>query len=117
VLISIVRISVAERHRQEVLRMLRIFRGRTTARAGCLEFHVSQDVVDANILTVTERWATREELNAHVRSADYKLLLAAIDLATAPPEIRFDATDHVGGLDVVRAARSGQPAETDGSEE
>jgi quinol monooxygenase YgiN len=91
--------------------MLRILKGHTTAKAGCLAFEVSQDLTDANVLTVTERWATRPDLDAHVRSADYKLLLAVIDLGTAPSEIRFDVTEPIGGLDVVWAARSGQPAE------
>jgi quinol monooxygenase YgiN len=88
--------------------MLRILKGHTTVKAGCLAFHVSQDLMDANVLTTTERWATRADLDAHIRSADYKLLLAVIDLAAAPPEIRFDVTEPIGGLDVVWAARSGQ---------
>jgi len=111
VLLSTVRISVAERHRHDVLRMLRILQGRATARAGCLAFHVSQDVADPNMLTVAERWATKEALAAHVRSADYKLLLAVIDTAAAPPEICFDTTDRIGGLEVIRTMRSGQSTE------
>jgi quinol monooxygenase YgiN len=91
--------------------MLRILRGLTAARTGCLAFHVSQDVMDANVLTITERWATRSDLEAHVRSADYKLLLAVIDLGTTRPEIEFDVTEPLGGLDVVWAIRSGQQPE------
>jgi len=89
--------------------MLRILKGHATAKAGCLAFDLSQDVMDANALTVTERWATRTDLDAHLRSADYKLLLTVIDLASAAPEIGFDVAEPVGGLDVVSAARSGQP--------
>jgi len=63
-----------------------------------------------NILTITERWPTRSDLCAHVRSADYKLLLAIIDLASAPPDIRFDQIEPVGGLDVVWEMRSNQGA-------
>jgi len=104
VLLSTVRISVAERDRHDVIRILRILGGHATAR-GCLAFHVSQDVADANVLTVTERWATREALGAHVRSADYRLLLAVVDMATASPEICFDVADHIGGLDFIRTMR------------
>jgi quinol monooxygenase YgiN len=91
--------------------MLRILKGRTTAKAGCLAFHVSQDLADANVLTITERWATRADMSAHVRSADYKLLLAAMDLGTTPPDIRFDEAEPLGGLDVVWAMRDGHQPE------
>jgi quinol monooxygenase YgiN len=72
---------------------------------------VSQDLGEANVLTITERWATQSDLDAHIRSADYKLLLAVLDLAAAPPEIRFDRTESLGGLDVVWALRAGQQVE------
>jgi len=111
VLLSTVRLVVAARNRHDVVRMLRILRGHTTARAGCLAFDVSQDVMDENVLTISERWATRADLDAHVRSADYKLLLAVIELAMAPTEIRFDLAEPLGGLDVVRAMRSDQTAD------
>ena len=110
-LLSTVRLSVAERHRYDVLRMLRVLRGHTMAKAGCLAFHMSQDLIEAGVLTITECWATRDDLDAHIRSADYKLLLAVIDLAVLPPEIRFDVTTPIGGLDVVWALRSGRPDE------
>jgi quinol monooxygenase YgiN len=111
VLLSTVRLSVAERHKRDVVRLLRILRGHATAKADCLAFDVSQDLMDPSVVTITERWATRQALDAHVRSADYKLLLAVIDLGTAPPDIRFDVANPVGGLDVIWATRSGQPAE------
>jgi quinol monooxygenase YgiN len=108
VLLSTVRISLTERNRPDVVRLLRILKGHAEAKAGCLEFHVSQDLTDADVLTITERWATRTDLDAHLRSADYKLLLAAIDLGTTPPEIQFDLTEPIGGLNVVSTVRSGQ---------
>jgi quinol monooxygenase YgiN len=95
--------------------MLRILSGHTTAKAGCRAFHVSQDVIEENVLTITERWATRGDFDAHVRSADYKLLLAVIDLAAAPPDIQFDVTEPLGGLDVLWAVRSGQRPEDAGA--
>ena len=104
-LLASVRLTVSDRHRSDVLRTLRILRGRTTAKAGCLAFDVSEEI-DSKVLSITERWATRNDLNAHIRSADYKLLLAVIDLAADSPEIRFEVARALGGLDVVSAVRS-----------
>lgn len=110
VLLASVRLTVADRHRSDVLRTLRILRGRTTAKAGCLAFDVSEGL-DTKVLSITERWATRDDLDAHIRSADYKLLLAVIDLAAASPEIRFESAEALGGLDLVSAVRSGADAD------
>jgi hypothetical protein len=63
-------------------------------------------VTDPDSVTITERWVTRADFDEHVRSAEYRLLLAVIDLSATPPEIRFDDVDPIGGLDVVTALRS-----------
>jgi quinol monooxygenase YgiN len=105
---SIARLAIAERHRHDALRTLRVLRGHTTAKAGCVAFQVTQDLADPAVLTIIERWATRADLDAHIRSSDYKLLLAVIELAVRPPEIRFDVLEPVGGLDIVWAVRSVQ---------
>ena len=107
---STARLAIADRHKQDALRTLRVLRGRTAAKAGCMAFQVAQDLEDPTVLTIIERWATRDDLDAHIRSSDYKLLLAVIELAVRPPEIRFDVLEPVGGLDVVWANRLAQEA-------
>jgi quinol monooxygenase YgiN len=82
--------------------------GHATARSGCAGFSIAQDVANPETLTICEQWATREDLDEHVRSADYRLLLAVIDLSVSSPEIRFDDLGHLGGLELVQALRSQQ---------
>ena len=79
--------------------------GHATAKSGCAAFSISQDVTDPETLTICEQWATREDLDEHVRSADYRLLLAVIDLSVTPPDISFDDLGHIGGLELVQALR------------
>jgi quinol monooxygenase YgiN len=112
--ISTVRLSISDRDRSEVLRMLRVLMGHATARAGCAGFSISQDLADPLALTICDQWATREDLEAHVRSAEYRLLLAVIDLSVTPPDISFDGLAHIGKLELVEALRGPQgPARTD----
>ena len=59
-------------------------------------------------LTICDRWVTREDLDEHIRSAEYRLLLAVIDLSVIPPDISFDYLEHIGGLDIVHALRAPQ---------
>jgi len=103
---STVRLQILERQQAEVLRTLRILTGHATARAGCAYFSVSREAADPTTVTITERWATRKDLDEHVRSTEYRLLLTVIDLSVTPPDIRFDVLDHIGGLDLVQSLRA-----------
>ena len=79
--------------------------GHTTAQAGCAGFSILQDMSNPEALTICDKWMTREDLDEHVRSAEYRLLLAVIDLSMTPPDISFDDLEHIGGLDLVQALR------------
>jgi quinol monooxygenase YgiN len=104
-ILSTVRLAISPRERPEVLRILRVFMGHTTARSGCAGFSVSQDLTNSEALTISDRWVTREDLDEHLRSTEYRLLLAVIDLSLTPPDIRFDELVHLGGLDLVQSLR------------
>ncbi len=107
-IMSTVRLAISERHRPEVLRTLRVLMGHATAKAGCTGFSISQDVTNRETLTICDQWATREDLDDYVRSAEYRLLLAVIDLSVTPPDISFDDLGHIGGLELVQALRDPQ---------
>jgi quinol monooxygenase YgiN len=84
--------------------------GHATSRAGCAGFSLSQDLANPEALTISDRWVTRDDLDEHVRSAEYRLLLAVIDLSVTSPEISFDELEHLGGLDLVQALRAPEHA-------
>jgi quinol monooxygenase YgiN len=107
-IMSTVRLAISEQHRSEVLRTLRVLMGHATAKSGCTGFSIAQDVTNPETLTIFDQWATREDFDAHVRSADYRLLLAVIDLSITPPDISFDDLGHIGGLDLVQTLRGPQ---------
>jgi quinol monooxygenase YgiN len=107
-ILSTVRLAISAQHRPEVLRILRVFMGHATARTGCAGVSVSQDLNNPEMVTIRDQWVTREDLDEHVRSSDYRLLLTVIDLSEIPPEISFDDLDHLGGLDLVQALRDPQ---------
>ena len=108
-ILSTVRLAISAQHQPEVLRTLRILMGHTTARAGCVGFWLSQDLTNPEALTISDQWKTRSDLDAHVRSDEYRLLLAVIDLSVTPPDISFDDLEHIGDLDLVQALRVPQP--------
>ena len=93
--------------RPEALRILRVFMGHATAKA-CAELWLSQDLTNPEAFTISDRWITQDELDEHVRSAEYPLLLTVIDLSVTPPGISFDELEHIGDLDRVQAVRAPQ---------
>jgi quinol monooxygenase YgiN len=105
-ILSTVRLVISAQARPEVIRILRVFMGHATAKTGCAAFSISQDLTDPETLTVSDRWATQEDFDEHVRSAEYRLLLAVMDLSVTPPEISFDELAHLGDLDLVQALRA-----------
>jgi quinol monooxygenase YgiN len=109
-ILSTVRVAISAQERPEVLRILRVLMGHATARAGCAGFSLSQDLSDPETLTISDRWVTRDDLQEHVCSAEYRLLLAIVDMSRTPPEISFDELAHLGGLDVVQALRAPEHA-------
>jgi quinol monooxygenase YgiN len=105
-ILSTVRLAISAHDKPEVLRILRVFMGHATARAGCAGFSISEDLTNPEALTISDRWVTRDDLDEHVRAAEYRLLLAVIDLSVTQPDISFDELDHLGGLDLVQSLRA-----------
>ena len=98
--------------RDEILHALRWLAGPIQAHAGCADCRLLQDLDDENALLFVEEWDSREAFERHLRSADYRRLLAVAELAAEPPEIRFDHVSETRGLDLVteirdRGARQG----------
>jgi hypothetical protein len=48
-------------------------------------------------------------MDRHLRSKDYRRVLAAIDLSQESPEIRFGNVEPMGGIEVIDAARRSGP--------
>jgi quinol monooxygenase YgiN len=91
--------------RDEILQVLKSLRAPTRAEAGCISCHVYQDLHDENRIVLREVWESQADLDRHIRSHRYRHLLALMETASSPPEIRFDTISHTAGIEVVRAAR------------
>jgi quinol monooxygenase YgiN len=57
---------------------------------------------------LVEEWASHAALDRHLTSSAYKTLVAAIELSTRPPAIRFDSVAQRAGIEVIVAARRAQ---------
>ena len=104
--ITMVTMVVSPERRQYVEDLIRPIIEPTLVQSGCVSCHLYQDVTNDEILTFEEVWQSQEALNRHLRSESYENILAAMDLASQPPEVHFNTIAHSDGVEVICAARN-----------
>ena len=92
--------------RDEIVTMLRSLIGPISVSTGCLKCRLFQDVVDKNVVHWHEEWRTHEDLCRHIASTQYRQILAAIDLASVKPDVRFEHVADAMGMELIASIRS-----------
>jgi len=85
--------------------LLRSLIGPTRVETGCMSCHLYQDVNDQYAVTWMEQWSSQDDLNCHLRTPQYKRILAALDMSDVQPEIRFDTVVETKGMQLIQEAR------------
>jgi quinol monooxygenase YgiN len=106
-ILSLIKINPHPRTRREILDILRNAECVVRTKSGCLGASVYLKRFEEELILYLEHWQSREEFEQHVRSSQYDRILAALDLASAPPEIEFfENDDLLSGMGVIRAIRN-----------
>ena len=100
------RIVAPPERRDEIVQTFRSLVEPTEVKRGCLGCRFYQDVADKNALTYVEQWRTQEDCERHLRSEQYRKLLALIDLSTSPPELRFHTISETSGIEYLATVRT-----------
>ncbi len=104
--ISTLRILTAPQSRAGVVRALAAQLGPTRVQPGCLKCDLYQDVENPEVITLVEEWESQADLSHRLRSEDYRVVVAEIELSQEQPVIHFDTVIRRRGLEVVVAARA-----------
>ncbi len=99
------RLVIPPKKREEIIKTLRLLMGPTQVQSDCLKFQCYQDIEDENVLLLLEEWKTQSALERHIRSKDYRMLLAIMDMANEPPGIEFNEVAHTSGMELIQAVR------------
>ncbi len=78
----------------------------TGKEAGCLSYAVFGDIEDKNRFNLLEEWATREDMDQHIRSHRFGVLLGTKTLLCEPPEIQIHTVSQSEGMEAVHVIRS-----------
>jgi quinol monooxygenase YgiN len=103
-ILATVRMAIPPAKHGEVLRILRAMNAHNRSQPGCLSSYIYRDAEEANVLMVEEAWTGEEELERHLRSADYSRLLQVMEMAIENPEIRFNTTSKSSGIEIIERA-------------
>ena len=72
---------------------------------GCLSYDVFCDMEDNDVFSLIEEWENREDLDRHIRSERFSVLLGTKSLLAKPLAMKIHTVSHSEGVEVVNALR------------
>ena len=72
---------------------------------GCRSCHVFQDIEDKYVFSLIEKWETREDLDDHIKSYRFSVLLGTKSLLCEPAQIEIHTVSHSEGIEAINALR------------
>ena len=100
------RIKVPQDQRNRFLDAARRIVGPTEVQPGCISCRFYQDVNDPDAVFLVEEWQTRQELDQHLTSQEYRIVLSLVDMSEKPPEFKISTISKTEGLEALEAMRS-----------
>jgi quinol monooxygenase YgiN len=73
---------------------------------GCLAYSIFGDIQGQNHFGLHQEWKTREDLDQHIRSHRFGVLLGTRTLLSKPPHIQIHTVSHTQGIEAIHAVRS-----------
>ncbi len=101
-IVSSTNIRVPSENRKEFLQTLDLLIGRIRHEKGCIRYHVYQDVENQNVFIIIEEWETQADLDKHLRSDKFGVLLGAVKLLSDTPEIKFGKLAQTTEIEALR---------------
>ena len=78
----------------------------TEKEAGCLGYTAFCDMEEKGLFSLLEEWETREDLDQHLKTHRFGVLLGIKTLLCEPPKIQIHTVAQSEGMDAIVAARS-----------
>jgi len=101
-----IKIMVPPEKRKEVLQTLKAILGPIRREQGCISCNCYVDVESENVIFFKEEWKTSEDLDTHLRSVHFGVLIGTMKLLNKDPDIRFSTIATIVGAEAINAARA-----------
>ena len=87
-----IKATVPQEKREEIILTFKSILGPIRNEHGCNSCHCSVDIENENLIYLRTEWQTKRNLDAHLRSPLFSVLLGAMKLLDKEPEINFVST-------------------------
>lgn len=104
-LIVILRLSVPLHRAPQVVDLFESYRGPVSVQPDCRSVQLYTHFAKPGDFVLTEEWISPEALYSHVRSDDFRKVLALMDLAASAPDLSFLTVSSAKGFDLVAELR------------
>jgi quinol monooxygenase YgiN len=71
-----------------------------------LSYGIFCDIEDKNVFNLISEWETRKDLDNHIKSYRFSVLLGTKSLLCEPPQIGIHTVSHSEGMEAIDAVRS-----------
>ena len=105
-IIFTLRIKVPAERRKVFLDSARLTIGPTKVQPGCISCEFYQNLNDPDVVLYVEEWESRENLEHHIKSDPYRIILSLMELSAETPEIKLNTISKTEGLEAIEALRS-----------
>lgn len=86
-MLAMIRIKARPEKRRELVQTVLALATETRKEPGCLGWNFSQDMEDENAFVLIQEWESQVDLDEHLRSEAFEVLLGGANLLCDPPEI------------------------------
>jgi quinol monooxygenase YgiN len=97
--------NVVPEKQKELVQTLLSMIGSMEKESGCLSYALFCNIEDRNLLNLLEEWQTRKDLDHHLRSEMFSILLGTKSLLNEPHGIHIYTIHQSEGMEAVHTAR------------
>ncbi len=97
--------NVLPEKQKELVQTLLSMVGPMEKEAGCLSYALFCNIEDKNLLNLLEEWQTRKDLDRHLKSEMFGVLLGTKSLLNEPHGIHIYTVQQSEGVEAVHSAR------------
>jgi quinol monooxygenase YgiN len=101
--IATIRLLVPADNHRELLQTAQSLLRPIRQQKGCLGLHLYFEIGEEDALCLMEEWATPEDLNDHLRSNYFTVLLGAARVLKKSSELEFKLLTQTAGIEAVEA--------------
>ena len=107
-IIITLRIKVPRVRHRDFMDSARLIVEPTRIQSGCISCRLYQDLDELDAVFLVEEWESREKLERHFNSEQYRIILSLMEASDQFPEIKINTVSKMEGLEAIEAARRGQ---------